>query len=450
MAELGLEKWDAALANYREALQTYINLGDREMAARRFTELAEACIWVGSSQEAAETARRGLIYLEGELSTNRVRLLAVLGQALAAQSGPEPAFEALREASSIASKLADPRLDARVLDARSIVNLHFFQLEEAANDGLRSEQLGGSDASPWQRARQLRVLSQSLVYLGRLTESLKVIDELEPLATRIGEPYSVALCLSVRVQYEFGRRPDVSKLEIGLQQVSSSIQNSRFPFWQILPEIQLNLIDYIRGDWASALSHAKAACRLKPSASIRGFGEGTLFRQMAYAGDRDGALAIFNEHRECLPVLGQKNVRGSWWMLALVVEGLYIIGERSQAGQLYPLVREFIATGTVTLWSLARFTQTIAGIAAASARQYENAEEHFRIAMQQAESFPDQLEQAEIRRFQAMMLIDRAAGDDHEKAGKLLGEATDTYRSIGMPRHIEMTRPSSAVANREA
>ena len=440
MAELGLEQWDAALANYREALEIYINLGDREMAARRFTELAEACIWVGSSQEAAETARRGLTYLEGELSANRVRLLAVLGQALAARSGPEPAFEALREASSIASKLADPRLDARVLDARSIVNLHFFQLEEAANDGLRSEQLGGSDASPWQRARQLRVLSQSLVYLGRLNESLKVIDELEPLATRIGEPYSVALCLSVRVQYEFGRRPDVSSLEIGLQQVSSSIQNSHFPFWQILPEIQLNLIDYIRGDWASALSHAKAACRLKPSASIRGFGEGTLFRQMAYAGDRDGALAIFNERRECLPVLGQKNVRGSWWMLALVVEGLYIIGERSQAGQLYPLVREFIATGTVTLWSLARFTQTLAGIAAASARQYENAEEHFRIARQQAESFPDQLEQAEIRRFHSMMLIDRAAGDDHEKARKLLGEAADTYRSIGMPRHIEMTR----------
>jgi hypothetical protein len=39
-----------------------------------------------------------------------------------------------------------------------------------------------------------------------------------------------------------------------------------------------------------------------------------------------------------------------------------------------------------------------------------------------------------------MMLIDRADGDDHEKARKLLGEATDTYMSIGMPRHIEMTR----------
>jgi tetratricopeptide (TPR) repeat protein len=202
MAELGLEQWDAALGNHREALETYINLGDREMAARRFIELAEACNWVGRSQEAAETARRGLTYLEGDISANRVRLLAVLGQALAARSGPEPAFEALREALSIASKLADPKLEARVLDARSIVNLHYFQLEEAANDGLLSEQLGGSDAPPWQRARQLRVLHQSLLYLGRVREALKIVDELEPLATRIGEAYSVALCLSVRIQYE--------------------------------------------------------------------------------------------------------------------------------------------------------------------------------------------------------------------------------------------------------
>ena len=127
-------------------------------------------------------------------------------------------------------------------------------------------------------------------------------------------------------------------------------------------------------------------------------------------------------------------------MLALVVEGLYIIGERSQAGRLYPLVREFIATGTVTLWSLARFTQTLAGIAAASARQYENAEEHFRIARQQAESFPDQLEQAEIRRFHAMMLIERAARGDSGKAQTLLREALETYTHIGMPRHVEMSQ----------
>jgi hypothetical protein len=63
------------------------------------------------------------------------------------------------------------------------------------------------------------------------------------------------------------------------------------------------------------------------------------------------------------------------------------------------LARELIGTGAVYLWPSARLTQTIAGIAAAAARQWEAAEEHFQIAMQQAKSFPNVLEQAEIRRF---------------------------------------------------
>jgi hypothetical protein len=173
---------------------------------------------------------------------------------------------------------------------------------------------------------------------------------------------------------------------------------------------------------------------------MEGFGVGTLFRQLTYAGDRDGALAILDEKRALLPRSGQPNTAGSWLMLALVIEGLVMLGEHSQAGQLYPLVCELIGTGPVVLWPIFRLTHTIVGVAAAAARQWEAAEEHFQIAMQQAESFPYRLEQAEIRRFHAMMLKDRAAPGDREKAQTLLSEALDTYTHIGMPRHIEMVR----------
>ena len=124
-----------------------------------------------ASRMQAETARRGLAYLGEDVSANRLRLLAVLGQASAASAGREPACAALREALEIATKLADPKLEARVLGARSIVNLHFFRLREAAEDGLRSEQLAGLEAPPWQRALQLRVLHQTLLTLGRLEEA---------------------------------------------------------------------------------------------------------------------------------------------------------------------------------------------------------------------------------------------------------------------------------------
>jgi hypothetical protein len=39
-----------------------------------------------------------------------------------------------------------------------------------------------------------------------------------------------------------------------------------------------------------------------------------------------------------------------------------------------------------------------------------------------------------------MMLMDRAAPGDREKAQTLLREALESYTQIGMPRHIEMAR----------
>jgi hypothetical protein len=78
-------------------------------------------------------------------------------------------------------------------------------------------------------------------------------------------------------------------------------------------------------------------------------------------------------------------------------------------------------------------THTIARIAAAAARQWEAAEFHFEIAHQQAKAFPQGLEPAEICRFHAMMLIDRAASGDRDRARTLLGEALESYTQSGCP-----------------
>jgi hypothetical protein len=112
--------------------------------------------------------------------------------------------------------------------------------------------------------------------------------------------------------------------------------------------------------------------------------------------------------------------------------------KKRRSPQLYPLTLELVDTGAVALWPIWRLTQTAAGIAASAAHQYEAAEQHFRTAMRHAEALPHLLEQAEISRFHAMMLLDRAARGDRVKAQTLLREAMETYTQIGMPRHIEM------------
>jgi hypothetical protein len=127
-----------------------------------------------------------------------------------------------------------------------------------------------------------------------------------------------------------------------------------------------------------------------------------------------------------------------------------LLGERSQAAELYPLARELIDTGAITLWPISHFAQTIAGVAAAAARQWEAAEDHFQTALRQAEALPHQLEQAEIRRLHAMMLLDRVAPADQDRARIMLSEALQSYTAIGMPRHIEMTRALLHQASAEA
>src|SRR4029077_15539080 len=132
MAERGLDQWDATIAHLREVLEIYINLDDREMIGRSFTELAAASIWAGRFQEATETARRGLTYLPAEVSADRARLFATLAQALAAAGVYQPAHEALREALNIASELSDSKLEAGLLGVRSIIDIQFFRLRETA------------------------------------------------------------------------------------------------------------------------------------------------------------------------------------------------------------------------------------------------------------------------------------------------------------------------------
>ena len=58
--------------------------------------------------------------------------------------------------------------------------------------------------------------------------------------------------------------------------------------------------------------------------------------------------------------------------------------------------------------------------------------------MRQAHELPVVIEQPEVRRWSARMLIDRDGPGDRDKAFRLLTEAIAMYRRIGMPKHMEM------------
>ena len=159
----------------------------------------------------------------------------------------------------------------------------------------------------------------------------------------------------------------------------------------------------------------------------------------AYAGPRSAALAMLRQRADELPRSGQADTwrLGARLMLFAAVEGLAVVGERDECAKLYPLV-----PGGNRRWGrdqrLAAFGRDVRGHRRCGRRPVGGRGAALRTALRQAHELPHKLEQPEVRRWYARMLLDRDAPGDREKARELLTEAIAMYRAIGMPRHVEL------------
>jgi tetratricopeptide (TPR) repeat protein len=440
MAERGLGRWDNALASWREALDICTNLGDYELIDGICFKIVVMLMWVGRYQEAEQIAQRSLVQLPGEANTDRVRARTAVGLIKTVAGDYQAAQDAFHNALTSADRLSDHKLQALILAFRSHCHLHFLQLSEAIEDGLKSTELRHAEGSLWLHAQRLCWMQQALYSLGRAEEAPRIREELEPLARKSGHFGALALCLRIGAWTEFGEDLDLDKLEQQLRQDLEINETVGLRPWIATSQTQLSLVEFFRGNWEGGMKYAEEAYEAELHDVREGFGVGALFRLRAYAGDRVGALELLSVKQTILPHAQGPNTLGSWAMLLLVIEGLAIVGEQEQAAQLYPLVRQLVDTGAICLAWISRFSQTMAGVAAAAGRQWETAEMHFHLALQQAEHFPHRLEQAEIRRFYGAMLLERSAVTDRRKAQRLLSEALTNYTHIGMPRHVAITQ----------
>ena len=125
-------------------------------------------------------------------------------------------------------------------------------------------------------------------------------------------------------------------------------------------------------------------------------------------------------------------------MLAAAIEALAMVEQYDEVAGLYPLAQEAVATGNLIQPFCSGLVQTTAGIAAAAGQLWEQAKDHFDTALRQAHEIPHVIEQPEVRRWYARMLIERNATGDKEKARMLLTEAIAMYQNLRMPKHIEV------------
>jgi hypothetical protein len=125
------------------------------------------------------------------------------------------------------------------------------------------------------------------------------------------------------------------------------------------------------------------------------------------------------------------NAYGHWYNLINVVEGLYVLGDRTAVATLMPLT-EWFAASEIKVTMLAMLPREAAGIAAACAGAWDAAEEHFTEAVALCDNAPIRISQGTTREFYADMLMMRNAGDDAARAATLYAEAADNYERLGL------------------
>ena len=431
-----LGRGDEAIEEWLEALSGYEKLGDVEGIARTVFNAAWETSWLpmkGQFRAAQALARRGLDAVGDGDAAARCRLLAVLSTFSAvAGDDYQVVHDPLREAEELAETVEDPALTAELLHARARIHWSYMQLPKTNEAGRRCRQRHeerGELYDAWE------VLGASW-FCGHLRETLEQVHELETLAARVGHVYGqwVARCWAPTLHH-LVTTGDLAQSAARARRDIEYAERAA-PTFRFANHATRGVALFYAGDWTAARSEFDTAVRLDLESFLVAAWPAWVLLARAYAGESD-ALDLLLADRSRLLAMPDENPFGVWEQLLNVVEGLAVFGQRTDAADLYPLVLRGIEKGVVISWQL-RLWQMVAGIAASYGEHWDTAQEHFETALTQAHDLPHKIAQPETRRWYAQMLIDRNVAGDRDKARTLLGEAVEMYRTIGMPKHLEM------------
>ena len=441
-------RWEDSIEEWKQAVSVYEELGDGEAAAVILSDLIQLLGWMARSKEAFDLAQRGLHLVGPEASAGRSRMLMAYGSFLpdAAESPAElTRADALKvdEMCSQAVAMADTLGDRRVrVDVRLYDAFHHFwrtRHRQQAEAAETAGELARANGDLWSLTDALTLSQLASVHLGRLDGVTRVEEEAERLAQRLGHVGAGYAQLVVRGQRDWLLTADLDQFEASVRQVLEVLAGAGMPYGSVY-EAWLCHASVARGHWPEARDRAQQLVGREPLPGLwGGHNWSVLLLCECLLGHRETACALLDARRGMLPRGGQPNTVGSWAMLFASIEGLAELGEPEAAAELYPLTLEALETGTIVSIDARRLLQTVAGIAAAAGRQWEQAETHYQTALTQAHEIPFRSEQPEVRRWYAKMLLDRNAPGDRDKARTMLGEAVKTYEQIGMPRHVEMS-----------
>ena len=433
MALRSVGRWDDALRTMNEALDRYEALGQVEAIGRLGWAMVYQLVWTARLVEGVQVGQRTLAALGNTVSADKARLLSALGWALSA-SGDYPAATAtFDQARALAEQVGNERAVADVLHMQTLHHLGYAEFADGIRVGLRAAEVFERESALWDLCSVQAFVIYEDGTLGSREQAASLADKTLGIAERLGHLGAAFMVLLDQIR-EAAMLGDLPLVEALGPQILDIGERGGLP-WRYVGYIYLGLAAHWRGNAERAEAELRNAVELEPPGAIGGQSVSLLARHLAYQGRAEEVLELFESARPTLPSLDRASGIGSWNSMFGFVEALYLCGSHEEAAALSPLVEGVLAAGRGWITFDGRLVETRAGIAAAAARRWDDAERYFGMAREVAEQMSNRLELADLDRLHARMLLDRGGTGDDARAAEMLEEALAAYRDFGMPAY---------------
>jgi class 3 adenylate cyclase/tetratricopeptide (TPR) repeat protein len=433
-----LGDFEQCIAIWERVLPTYQQVDDVETAAKLSREMGYLLQWLDRFADAAAIYARGIELIGDHRSATRATLVSATAQVPGVAGSYDDAEALFAEAAAIAREFADERALGDIEWGRTISGFFNAREVDAVESGRAAIEYKRRAHDLWGLADALAWTPYPLVMLGRFSEARRLAEEAVELAMKIGHRTGEILALRIISLAGVCEYVDLEEYERQARNDLERFERIRSP-WVSQSHAWIASALILRGDLEGSLRHADAAIHLEPASGWAGLGWSRKFLNRALAGDLATCRTLLSEQRGLLPRAGEAATAGRTTMLNTAAEGCAIVGLAEDAAALYPLVAERVDVLPVGAFDLV-LAQRVAGMAAAAAGQWDQAQAHFEKASRQSDEFPNRLERPQVLHWYGKMLLDRANTDDHERARTLLAAALNDYRQLGMPVHVSMTQ----------
>jgi tetratricopeptide (TPR) repeat protein len=429
-------RYDECLSIWREVVEAYAELGELEAAGDLCWQMGYQLVWLNRFADAFATYARVLEIL----GDRRVPATAALVGSTGLLTGFAGLFEAsetqLAEGDEIANEIGDDQNIGRVNWGRCIVEWSFGRIPEACAAGTRAVEHLRRAGDLWTLVDALSWLSYPLGSRASFEEGEASAAEALDLAVRLGHIGGEILARRGLLLNRAAWTADLEELQRGIRKDLELCLSIGSP-WSSQSHAWLANIATLRGQLAEGLDHADEAIRIEPQSAWSGTGWTSRIANRSYAGDVTQVRSMLDEKLDVLRVPGDPPTMGELLMLSIAGEVAAVAGFNDVAGELYPQIAahaERVALRPFD-WAL---TQRIAGMTAASAGDWEQADTHFTAALAQATAFPNVLDGPQVQHWYGKMLLDRGLSGDRDRGRNLVSSALDGYRLLGIPVRARM------------